>query len=355
MSLEQEILKIIETPSAAPFKKSLLWVLSQGYRAGVNLRNFLYDKELLLSKAVPALVLSVGNIAVGGTGKTPLIELLAEEFSAEKVPLAILSRGYRSKAEKAPIPLKLGVPYLPSLYGDEPALLASKLAAVPIWVGRDRVKSAEKAVAEGAKLLLLDDGMQHRQLHRDFDLVVVNGLDPLAKNFYLPRGLLRDSPRCLKRAQLIAVNGITSVDQLEKVGKILHPYTSASLVGVHTKIINEEKLKGKRLGVFCAIGQPARFIRSLKAIDVDVAAVQFQDDHQSFSEKALKEFADRAKTAGAQALVCTEKDAIKIDDTLIEKLALPLIVAKSQCRVTVEKEKWQEFIHNILQHVKEKK
>lgn len=171
MKAQQHLLEIIEGKKSAPLTRSLLRLLSCGYLAGVKVRNTAYDRGTLKEVDSGLFVISIGNIVAGGTGKTPLAAFIAEELSQKK-KVAILSRGYRGTLGKDILHVTSKTP--PSLCGDEPRLLADMLPEVLVFAGKDRVQAAEKAKAAGAEILLLDDGMQHRRLRRDVEIVAMH-------------------------------------------------------------------------------------------------------------------------------------------------------------------------------------
>ena len=197
--------------------KAILLPLSWLYRFFIYCRNWLYDRGWMRRYVPPVpLVISVGNIVAGGTGKTPVTLMLAEVFYGRFKP-AILSRGYRSKAEKlvAPIFLCEGEgPLFPASYcGDEPYLFAKRLPKALVIVGRNRRKASVLAAKAGAQVILLDDGMQHRRLAKDFEVIVVDAGNPFGNGYFLPRGFLREELHALKRADLIFVNHLEHLEQ----------------------------------------------------------------------------------------------------------------------------------------------
>lgn len=210
-------------------------------------------------------VISIGNIVAGGTGKTPLVHLLAKNFSKTK-RVAILSRGF------GPMP-------------DEPMLLARRLPNVCVYVGKDRVALAKQAVKEGAELIFLDDGFQHLRLHRDLDIVLHRG----GKEHYLPWGFLRDSPRRLKRAEVVDTKDTKLV-----LKRILN-------------VRGEEipSIRGWEVGIFCGIARPERFKRTVEELGARVAGEVYFADHEPADLSLL----------GRGVWICTEKDFVKLPRT----------------------------------------
>lgn len=333
MTLESYILDVMEGKRKG---RSVLHLLSTLYRSGVALRNLAYDLRVLAAKKVGVPVVSVGNIVAGGTGKTPFVKMLAEALS-QTIKVAILSRGYLSEVEKSGETLCIHAETPVKMCGDEPFWLARELPQVSVWVGKNRCESALRALEKGASVLLLDDGMQYRDLHRDVEIVVMDGEDLFGKGYFLPRGLLRDTPKRLKRADLIVINDAKCH---KKVKEILSLYTQAPLMFVRMKL--QENLKGKRVGVFCAIGKPEKFVHSVKECGSQVTATFFKPDHMPFSPEELTAFAQRA---GADMLVCTQKDHVKLPQQLV--CGLPVLPLAGEFEIVSGKEEWQSLIENI--------
>lgn len=317
--------------------RSFLRALSYLYQTGVRLRNEAYDRGLLTAHACGLPVISVGNIVAGGTGKTPFIKFLAEELS-KNFRVAILSRGYRSAVEKTGENLQVTPTTDVSQCGDEPSWLARLLPQVQVWVGKNRLKSAQRAQQNGAEVILMDDGMQHRQLKRDFEIILVDGEDPFGKGFFLPRGLLRDSP--LRLAQADCIVAIEPSSQMEEQ---LRPFTQAPLISA--QMVSELSLKGKKVAVFCAIGHPQRFLKSVRQAGGEIVASFFKPDHEPFHAEELRDFAEKS---GADALVCTEKDHVKLLPDI--KCQLPIISFPSRLEITGTA--WEQLLNKIQSKIR---
>jgi tetraacyldisaccharide 4'-kinase len=327
MPLETFILDIMEGRRRG---KPVLRALSYLYKSGVRLRNEAYDRGIFEAHNAGIPVISVGNIVAGGTGKTPLVRLLAEELS-KKFSVAILSRGYLSQAEKTG-QILLVTPETPVSYcGDEPYWLAKKLPNVQVWVGSNRVESARLAKENGAEVLLMDDGMQHRQLKRDFEIIVVNGNDPFGKGFFLPRGRLRDFPESLSKADCIIV-----MDPSPEIETRLRHFTKAPLIFAQTK--PGISLEGKKVALFCAIGHPERFLKSVRNAGGEVIASFLKPDHEPFQTEELQKFAAQSS---ADILVCTEKDQVKLP----ADCSLPIIAFPSQ--LEINSKDWDQLLNQI--------
>jgi len=312
--------------------RSLLRALSYLYRAGVAARNFGYDMRLLPIAEASVPVISIGNIVAGGTGKTPLVKFLAEELSKE-MRVAILSRGYRSEAESTGEIVKITPEESVVRCGDEPFWLARELPNVDVWVGKSRSISATLAVQAGADAIILDDGMQYRQLKRDIEIIVVDGDDPLGKGYFLPRGMLRDTPKRLKKADLIVVN---QAKNHTAVKELLREFTDAPIVFVRMRCGAD--LKGKRAGIFCAIGRPERFMEAVRGCGAEVVAAFYKPDHDPFSPEELSAF---AKRSGADLLICTEKDHVKLQPGF--SCQLPILPLEGELEIVSGQAEWEKI------------
>lgn len=344
MDIETYILAVIEGKKAAPILKPALTAMSYCYGAGVRVRNFMYDRILPPTK-IPIPIVSVGNIVAGGTGKTPFVHYLAKELE-EQVKIAILSRGYRRKGKNT---LVINETTSVEECGDEPYFLAKKLPKAQVIVGANRAFSGHLAMVLGAELLLLDDGMQYLQLKRDVEIVVMHAQDLFGKGFYLPRGLLRDSPKRMERAHLIVVNGVGDVEQFAKVHALIRQYTHTPIVAMEIHIKNSIELASKKVGAFCGIASPHRFLDTLKTLGAEVVIKEEKGDHSPFREEELQLLANRALDLGAQCLVCTEKDAVKLPKDI--KLCLPIIPVEISLFPKYGKEHLEKLIEHILKKV----
>jgi tetraacyldisaccharide 4'-kinase len=334
--------------------KAILLPLSWGYGFAVHVRNRLYESGWMRRYVPPVpLVISVGNIVAGGTGKTPVTLMLAGAFY-DRFSVAILSRGYRSKAEKldAPVVLCEGFgPTLPASFcGDEPYIFAQRMPKSIVIVGGDRKKAAVIAAKAGTQVILLDDGMQHRRLVRDFDVVVVDVADPFGQGYFLPRGFLRDDKRSLARANLIVLNHIQNAEQFLDVKSQLKPYSHSPVIGTKGFVAAIRDLKGKEVSLegeksvamFCAIANPQYFRRTLEQEGFTVANEYILADHDTFEQNKLAQFAKSCAKDGVKWLICTEKDWVKLEEHL--HLALPILWVQLELRIVAGQEDWLNFL-----------
>ncbi len=347
--LERYILDVIEEKQPAPLTRGMLSAFSYLFQAGVALRNWGYDRGLIKKTRATLPVVSIGNIAAGGTGKTPLIHLLASRLQSNpkgsEDQIAILTRGYRGTLKGDPLNISEACSLDVKKFGDEPSWLCQKLPQVAVWVGKDRIKSAELAAQAKARILLLDDGMQYRSLERDVEIVLLDGQDLFAKKAFLPRGLLRDHPKRLKEADLLVVNHVYDEEHYQHCLKELSAYTNAPVAAMHYRFKEADQLKGKNVGVFCALGRPERFLEALGRAGCNIVEDLLSVDHEPFAERQLQAFAQRCKAKGAELLVCTEKDGIKL--TASSEFVLPIKSLGVEIEWTAGEAYWNACIENM--------
>jgi tetraacyldisaccharide 4'-kinase len=360
MSLElfiQHVIKEKRRGFFSSFIKFPLKLLSHLYGFAVFCRNWAYDHGWFKQYSPPLpLVVSIGNIAAGGTGKTPLTILFAKALDKE-IKVAIASRGYRSQAEhqKSPLVVSSGSGPMQSaaICGDEPYLLAENLEHVNVFAGKNRIQSSNLAAKEGVQLLILEDGMQHRQLARDLEIVVLDGRDPFGTGYFLPYGFLRDDPRSLSRAHLIVINHIIDTLHFNEVKTLVEHYTSAPVVGVNMAVegvfdlsgVKIEGIEGQCAGIFCGIANPEQFLQTVQGLGVDVVAEKYYPDHKLGSLEDLNRFARQCQKQGASILLCTEKDKVKL--AAKSEIALPIRWVKMKLEVVTGIQKWNNFIAKI--------
>lgn len=337
--------------------KWILSFLSYLYMGAIFGRNFLYDKKIFRIKKASVPVISIGNIVAGGVGKTPFVLFLAETLMKEGKKVGILSRGYRSKIEKSGKSILgcagNGPLFSEKIIGDEPYLIAKKIPQVLLGVGKDRYSSSQMVVEKGCDLILLDDGMQHRKLHRDIEIVVLSAKDLFGKGKFLPSGYLRDFPKRIEKADLIVLNNLFDKNLLTEIKKKVRGYTKNPIIVINPSlsvILNllddkELQLKDIPIGVFCGIGDPEPFCRLLKDQGAYIVSTCFFEDHGQFCLKRLQTFAEKSKKAEAKYLICTEKDQVKLEKDL--NLCLPVGYVKISLIVEEGKKDLDQLIKQI--------
>jgi tetraacyldisaccharide 4'-kinase len=281
------------------------------FGAAVRVRNALYDRGALAVRRVEgARVISVGNLAVGGTGKTPVVIYLADRLVQAGQKVAVLSRGYGRTVRAS---MRVTGDCAVAAVGDEPLLIARRCPSVPVWVGPDRFELALRARAEGAQVLLLDDGMQHRRLARDAEIVVVDGAGAFGNGWMLPRGPLREPPSALSRASLVWIREVdphVAIDGWSGATvRALHRPTFVR--GPDGSRAPANALYGRRVYALAGLARPERFRKTLEGLGADVAGTAFLADHHAFTAAELGAAAVSAKAASAE-IVTTEKDAVRL-------------------------------------------
>jgi tetraacyldisaccharide 4'-kinase len=321
---------------------SPLTALSWPYAVAVHLRRALYDAGLLRAERVEGLrVISVGNVNVGGTGKTPAVLHLAELLVREGRKVGILTRGY-GRGSREPLTFTGSEP-LPSVddAGDEPLLLARRCPQARLFVGADRVASAYRARDEfGLDTVLLDDGFQHRRLARDEDLVVVDEAVGLGNGHMLPRGPLREPRSSLRRATLLWVRASSVVPVpglpagplppgrplrapplMETTGSALPEargvprvrtcYRPTAWLEPSGRVLATDALAGQPVLALAGLARPGGFLRTLHSLGAEVRDAALFPDHHRFTVDELRDVDSRAARQGAR-VVTTEKDAVRL-------------------------------------------
>ncbi|MES2199763.1 MAG: tetraacyldisaccharide 4'-kinase [Chlamydiota bacterium] len=349
MTLESFVLDYIEGRKKNPFMRGFLYGISLFFHLGCKIRHICYDYGIFKSYKLPCLVISVGNLVAGGTGKTPFVEMLVKELFLKVSSIAIISRGYRSTKKKGLDVYRVSRgegPILPvDVCGDEPYWLAKKTKA-SIWVGKDRVASARLAIEQGSRVIILEDGLQHRKLKRDVEIVLLHAADLFGKGFFLPRGYLRDLPERLQKADFIIVTHMEEGSSKEEILERIRLYSKAPVIGFSAYYSLQENIAGKKIGAFCGIAKPEFFYKALRELGGEIVETLSSEDHKLPSQGVLESFAGECKQKQATYLVCTEKDEVKLEGDRI--LGLPVIVLKMGFECVWNKNLWQELCQSML-------
>lgn len=290
--------------------RGLLHGASLGYGQIIRARNRRYDEEPSATLRVAAPVISVGNITVGGTGKTPLVIDLVRRLQKLNRTPAVVARGYGARRN--------GV-------NDEQMLIERRCGQVIYETDKDRVLAARRAVErEGCDTIILDDGFQHRRLARDLNVVLVDATQPFGFGHLLPRGLLREPARSLKRADLVIVTRCDQVSTADRrhlqkelaalapdVQRLSCSHRVVGLVDLQGRECGE-RTEGKRALLFAAIGNPRSFRTTAKRMGIDVVAEHWWPDHHQYREKDITRLLEVATRKSPDLLLTTEKDAVKL-------------------------------------------
>jgi tetraacyldisaccharide 4'-kinase len=300
----------------------LLNIIAVFYGAGVWLRNRFFDKGFTKSYGVTTAglvtsdrtqatvpVISVGNITVGGTGKTPLVIWLCNLFSEKNVNCSVLTRGYKAATGE----------------NDEPGMLAKNCPGSTVVINPDRLAGAIDAVKKHrAQVLIMDDGFQHRRLYRDIDIVTIDAMQPFGYGKILPAGLLREPVSSLERAQaaiitrcdLVSRNDITEI--VSTINRINHDLIIAQTVHSPICVISDSKqipldeLKGRKIFVFCGIANPDAFFATAGMLGANIAGSKVYNDHYNYTADDAEEIFRDAAKSGAEIILTTEKDFKKV-------------------------------------------
>src|SRR5213596_2534019 len=329
--------------------RGILYSLSFIYERLVQFRLYLYRKRVLRERALGCLVISIGNLTVGGTGKTPIVEKFARALQSGGRRVAILSRGYKSVPRKRswldrikkkdvdpPRVVSDGKSLLlDSLTaGDEPYMLAHNLKNVAVLVDKDRVKSGLFAIETmNADTLLLDDGLQYLHLKHRLDIVLVDRQAPFGNEFLLPRGTLREPPRNLRRASYIFITKSTGESNERLIERIRRYNRTAEIIECAHKplhlqnvltgeIAPLEQLRGTFIGSICAIAAPDSFEDGLRKLGARIEIAKRYIDHHRYTEAELQSFINRCIRRDLEMVVTTEKDAVRFP--LLVKTEVPI-------------------------------
>lgn len=335
-----------------------LFFFSCIYKGAIKARNYAFDKQWLPVYVPPVpLVISIGNIVAGGTGKTPVTLFLADFFQ-DNFQVAILSRGYKSKAEKLSHPILVDpIFHHPHECGDEPFLLAKRLPNSLVFSGPNRLASSHAAAKYGVDVIILDDGLQNRRIARDFDIVVIDSRDPFGLGHYLPRGLLRDDIKSLRRAHIIILNNIKNKEDFDSLKQRVSTYSGAPIVGSQLylrEILDKEGnvihgLEGKKIGAFCGIAHPEYFFDLLDRLGCTKKIEWSLPDHGKIDPQLFLDFAKKSIEQNCDFLVCTEKDYVRIPNHIKE--AFSIVYLKMDLAIDFNKELWFKFLETTKEKI----
>lgn len=359
----------------ATLLRGLLFALSKLFIGAVKARRFLYNVRIFRDSTLGVQVIAVGNLTVGGTGKTPVVEKFARELQDQGRIVAILSRGYRSKPP--PIAQRLWDRLLfrhdstpprvvsdgknllldSETAGDEPYMLASNLKDVIVLVDKDRVKSGRYAIQEfGCDTLLLDDGFQYWKLRgRRHDVVLVDRQQPFGNEQLLPRGTLREPPSHLARATTIFItksDGDTAALR-ERIGR--YNPTAGIIECIHAPLYFEDVFSGERKGLdlldrkkiasLSGIAQPESFEQSLIKLGGELVYSKRFADHHRFTQQEIINTINRAKKRQAQAIITTQKDAVRFPK--IDRRDLAIYFMRVEIKILKGADGFQDCVRKI--------
>lgn len=347
---------------------TLLLGISGLYSGMVRLRQRLYARRALASLGLPCPVISVGNLTVGGTGKTPLVIHLAELINMLGYRPTILSRGYKGLSEKGGTVVSDGHSLLCDARqgGDEPYLMATLLPTVPVVVGRDRYAAGMDAIKRfKPDVILLDDGYQHLRLRRDLNLLLLDAQNPFGNTHLLPRGTLREPAASLARADAVVLTRSQRICA-ESYSQFLHLIQPRPLfASTHQSVARMDleagqpieslqrqnlasvDLKGKRVFAFAGLGRNDSFFDTIVHMGACLQGTMGFDDHHPYSSCDLDRIVRLAHQSGANCLVTTDKDFVRLPQCA--RVPLELIVMGVAMDFGVEQGKWRDYIGRKIQ------
>ncbi|HVF72522.1 MAG TPA: tetraacyldisaccharide 4'-kinase [Chthoniobacterales bacterium] len=358
----------------ASLLRGLLYALSFVYERLVQLRLFLYRHRIFREHTLGCLVISIGNLTVGGTGKTPIVEKFARAMRAGGRRVAILSRGYKSVPQrssrrwwnvfgrKEPSPPRVVSDgkslLLDSLTaGDEPYMLANNLKDVIVLVDKDRVKSGLFAIKQlKADTLLLDDGLQYLHLKHRLDIVLIDRQAPFGNEHLLPRGTLREPPRNLRRASYIFITKSTGEPNNELIERIRRYNRTAEIIECAHKplhlqnvltgeLVPLDRLRDTYVGSICGIAAPESFEDGLRKLGARIELSKRYTDHHRYTEAELNSFITRCVRRDLEMIVTTEKDAVRFPRLI--KADVPIYFLRVEIEILSGHESWEHCVARI--------
>ncbi|MBT3374848.1 MAG: tetraacyldisaccharide 4'-kinase [Lentisphaerae bacterium] len=353
--------------------RGFLFCFSRLYRAVVQLRLTLYEQRVLRQHMLGCLVVSVGNLTCGGTGKTPVVEVFAKTLAANGRRVAILSRGYRSKAKpflqrvqdfflktNKKIPPRVvsdGKRLLmdSAMSGDEPYMLASNLPDVMVVVDKDRVKAGRYAIRElGADTLVLDDGFQYLRLRPRLNILLVDSTRPFDNHYPLPRGLLREPIKNLRRADYVFLTKSSGGSHLRHLKGFIRSHNPRAeiiecthrpqyLENVYTKERQPlEALRGRRLAAVSGIAVPESFESFLETLGGEVVYAERFMDHHRYRQQEIIDFVNASLNREAEIIVTTEKDSVRFP--MLDRRDLPVLFLRVEIDILSGEESFNDCI-----------
>jgi tetraacyldisaccharide 4'-kinase len=308
-----------------------------------TVRNMLFDSGILKIHQVSCPVVSVGNLAVGGTGKTPMVIWLARFLSEEGWRVGIVSRGYKGEETEKVLVVSDGRDILAGseISGDEPQLLARRLPGIPVLCSTKRALAAEAAVKQfRCEVVILDDGFQHRFLARDLDIVMLDSRYPFGDGFLFPRGILRERTTALARAQVLVLSRFDGSNEAEQsrtnlVGQWPDKtvVTAAQRTTRIFKATTQRELplgsvKNKRLAAFAGIGRPDDFFRTVRALGAELVYTTALPDHHPLTVELLDTLVEEASTKQPELWLTTEKDWVRLPSDLPDSMELMILTVE---------------------------
>ena len=330
-----------------------LYLLSLPYGGAVQARSLFYSLGLLKTRTLPCPVISIGNITVGGTGKTPLVMALAKGLMEKGISVAILSRGYKGKRVSGPVVSDGKTIFLsPVESGDEPFLMAKACQGIPVLVGKDRFMNGRIALQQfGVKGLLLDDGYQHLSLFRNINILLIDANIGFGDHRLLPRGILREPLSHLRRTDLFLltkVENVQTIQSLERRIREIHPsspvfhshFEPVSLVSANDGQEKLDSIKGAKILALSGVANPVYFSSMLRECGAEIVGEAIFPDHHFYTPEDLSSIEEKGKRA--DCIVTTEKDMVKLKQLDIHRLPIRAL------RIGVKIREEEEFYQRVM-------
>lgn len=331
------------------------------YSALIWLRNKAFDWGVLKTTDVGVPVISVGNLTVGGTGKTPLVEYLVKQLLADGRRVAVVSRGYKRKSSGVVV-VADGKRILATAEqgGDEPVQIAEKFHEAIVVVGEKRVEAAKRAVELGAKVVIADDCFQHRYLHRDLNIVVVDSTSDITTDAMVPAGRLRESLQGLLRADVVALSKFDESASLDLDLK-LRPFFEGSFVKFRYKVVGVKRatddatvsfdvVRAMKLVAFSGIGNHNAFVLDLRNNGFAPVSDMRFPDHHAYSENDMSTLATFTRAMAADGCITTEKDVVRLRSDRLRAEGLFKEIPVFYLRVEVEILEGKETLHSLTKN-----
>lgn len=330
--------------------ESLLWPVSVLYGAGARLRAWGYRAGMLRQRQLKSVVVSIGNISTGGTGKTPIVLWVAQRFLESGKKVGVLSRGYRPLLEQAGVGGDAGA----QGWNDEVALLHGRLGErVELGTGAKRFEKGRELEKRGTDCFILDDGFQHFQLARDVDVVMIDATKPFGGGQMLPSGRLREPVSALRRADIVVIH--RTAERAPAIEVVVRRYSAAPVYFSQTKLLAVEEhrggevarasVEGRKFFAFCGIGNPSAFFADLKNWGISVLGYEIFRDHHRYTEHDVSRLEEQAEGAGADALICTEKDIYDLPRDVATRV--PIVFCKIGLQFNDEEGLWRSIAQVI--------
>lgn len=330
---------------------SVLYALGQRVRAG------LYRQNIFRTRRLDCRVISIGNLTLGGTGKTPTVMMVADILRRQGFKPAILSRGYGGQSQASVNVVNDGQQTLlsPEVVGDEPVMMAQRLKDIPVLTGRMRYETGKYAIDHlGANVLILDDGYQHLPLHRDLNILLCDATHPFGNGVVFPAGELREPLSALDRADMICLTRSRGDDATDRIDGRNRKRVPVIKTGLRVQSVIEvssgeemaiETLQDQPVAAFCGIAHPLDFFQTLEQVSVRIVSRNAFPDHHDYSADTLQAIDDGAKHAGVNCIVTTEKDAVKLKG---HAFGLPVYAVRVALEILEGQEKLDQLLSKKL-------